>query len=332
MVVETNCVYIIPPNKDMSILHGTLQLLEFLEPRGLRHPIDFFFRSLAEDQGEHAIGIVLSGTGTEGALGLKAVKGEGGLVLVQDPQTAQIRRHAVQRHRHRRRGLRAAARQDACADDRLCQTAAPCAAETGHQAGDGDARSLQKIFILIRARTGHDFSLYKQNTVVRRIERRMAIHPARAICQQYVVYLREQSGGSGSAVPGNAHQGHELFPRSRCVRGPAVQGAAGPAQGPPATARSGSGCPGAPPAKRRIPWPSCSAKWSRSSKRTSRCRSSRRISTAAPSRRPGPASIPRASPWTFLPSALPVFLRRKAALTRSRKRCGKWWSSPSRTS
>ena len=89
MKVRPNCVYIIPPNKDMSILHRVLQLLEPKEIRGFRHPIDFFFRSLAEDQGERAICIVLSGTGTEGTLGLRAVKGEGGLVIVHDPKTVK---------------------------------------------------------------------------------------------------------------------------------------------------------------------------------------------------------------------------------------------------
>jgi two-component system CheB/CheR fusion protein len=71
MRANPNCVYIIPPNKDMAMLKGTLQLLEPVERRGLRHPIDFFFRSLAEDQGERAVCIVLSGTGTEGASGLR---------------------------------------------------------------------------------------------------------------------------------------------------------------------------------------------------------------------------------------------------------------------
>lgn len=89
MKVKPGTVYIIPPNKDMSILHGTLQLLEPVISQGIRHPIDFFFRSLAEDQREKAVCIVLSGTGTEGTLGLKAVKGEGGLVLVQDAKTAK---------------------------------------------------------------------------------------------------------------------------------------------------------------------------------------------------------------------------------------------------
>ena len=74
MKVLPNCAYVIPPNKDMSILHSTLQLLEPLEPRGLRLPIDFFFRHLAEDQEERAVGIVLSGMGTDGTLGIKAIK------------------------------------------------------------------------------------------------------------------------------------------------------------------------------------------------------------------------------------------------------------------
>ena len=69
--------YIIPPNRDMACLEGNLQLLEPSAPRGLRLPIDFFFRSLAQDQHERAICIVLSGTGSDGTLGLRAVKGEG---------------------------------------------------------------------------------------------------------------------------------------------------------------------------------------------------------------------------------------------------------------
>ena len=89
MKVEPNNIYIIQPDKDLAILQGKLQLLEPAERRGLRHPIDFFFRSLAQDQTYNAISIILSGTGTEGTLGLKEIKGEGGLVIVQDPKTAK---------------------------------------------------------------------------------------------------------------------------------------------------------------------------------------------------------------------------------------------------
>src|ERR1700737_3322536 len=71
MKVKPNYVYVIPPNKDLSILHGVLYLLDTVAPRGLHLPIDFFFRVLAEDQGERAIGVILSGMGTDGTLGLR---------------------------------------------------------------------------------------------------------------------------------------------------------------------------------------------------------------------------------------------------------------------
>jgi hypothetical protein len=82
--VQPDRVYVIPPNRDLSLLHGTLHLL------ALRLPIDLFFRSLAEDQRERSIGVVRSGMGGDGTLGLKAIKGHGGLALVQDPTTAKF--------------------------------------------------------------------------------------------------------------------------------------------------------------------------------------------------------------------------------------------------
>jgi two-component system CheB/CheR fusion protein len=85
----------------MAFLNGTLQLLEPSEPRGRRLPIDFFFRSLAQDQHQLAIGIVLSGTGSDGTLGVRAIKGEAGMVMAQSPEFHRVRRHAAQRHRHR---------------------------------------------------------------------------------------------------------------------------------------------------------------------------------------------------------------------------------------
>lgn len=90
MVVQPNCAYIIPPARDMAFLNGTLQLLEPSMPRGLRLPIDFFFRSLAQDQRERAIGIVLSGTGSDGTLGVHAIKGEGGMVMVRSPSSTEF--------------------------------------------------------------------------------------------------------------------------------------------------------------------------------------------------------------------------------------------------
>ena len=89
MAVQPNCAYIIPPNRDMAFLNGTLQLLEPAAPRGQRLPIDFFFRSLAQDQHERAICIVLSGTGSDGTLGVRAIKGEGGMVMAQNPESTE---------------------------------------------------------------------------------------------------------------------------------------------------------------------------------------------------------------------------------------------------
>src|SRR5271155_4588693 len=89
MPVRPNCAYIIPPNRDMAFLDGTLQLLEPVAPRGHRLPIDFFFRSLAQDQRERAICIVLSGTGSDGTLGVRAVKGEGGMAMAQNPKSTE---------------------------------------------------------------------------------------------------------------------------------------------------------------------------------------------------------------------------------------------------
>jgi hypothetical protein len=89
MAVKPNCAYIIPPNRDMALVNGALQLLESTLARGIRLPIDFFFRSLAQDHRERAICIVLSGSGSDGALGVRAVKGEGGMVMAQTPQSTE---------------------------------------------------------------------------------------------------------------------------------------------------------------------------------------------------------------------------------------------------
>ncbi|MFT5805121.1 MAG: two-component system CheB/CheR fusion protein, partial [Candidatus Paceibacteria bacterium] len=89
MKVEPNCVYVIPPNKDLSILHGDLFLLDPTAPRGLRLPIDFFLRSLAADQRERAVGVILSGMGSDGTLGMRAIKENAGVTLVQLPESAK---------------------------------------------------------------------------------------------------------------------------------------------------------------------------------------------------------------------------------------------------
>ena len=90
MEVRPNSVYVIPPNKSLALLNGKLNLFDPVESRGLRLPVDIFFRSLADDRQEKSIGIILSGMGSDGSLGLKAIKEKNGLVLVQEPSSAKF--------------------------------------------------------------------------------------------------------------------------------------------------------------------------------------------------------------------------------------------------
>ena len=189
--VEADRVYVIPPNKDMSILHGVLHLLEPVSPRGLRLPIDFFLRSLAQDQQEHSIGVILSGMGSDGTLGLRAIKEKAGVVLVQDPATAKfdgMPRSAVDS------GLAdIVAPVDELPGKILAYLKRTPLAHTPELALEDKTRSaLEKAIILLRTQTGHDFSFYKKNTFYRRIERRMGIHQIDKIAA-YIRYLQENS-------------------------------------------------------------------------------------------------------------------------------------------
>ena len=188
MAVAPGCVHVIPPNKDLSLLHGRLLLLEPVAPRGLRLPIDFFLRSLAEDRQEQAIGIVLSGMGSDGVFGLRAIKEKGGLTLVQDPASAQADSMP-------RCAIEAAVADIVATPEHLPQRLADY---LRHPAGrlqlpptvHADVLSaLDQIIILLRDRSGNDFSLYKTNTLYRRIERRMAVHQL-ATMKDYVRHLR----------------------------------------------------------------------------------------------------------------------------------------------
>ncbi len=191
MKVEPNRVYIIPPNRDMAILHRTLHLYEPVVSKGIRHPIDFFFRSLADDMKEKAICIILSGTGTEGTLGLKAIKGEGGMVMVQNIESAAYD------------GMPRSAIATGLVDYTLSPEKMPeqlvryvnqfyvrKIAKPEIIVTEQITNYLKKIIILIRTQTGIDFSQYKQSTLIRRIERRMSIHQIENI-SDYVRYLQE---------------------------------------------------------------------------------------------------------------------------------------------
>ena len=191
MKVKPNCVYVIPPNKDLSILHGSLFLLDPVVARGLRLPIDFFFRSLADDQHERAVGVILSGMGSDGTIGLRAIKENAGLSLVQSPESAKfdsMPRSAINA------GL---ADIVALAEELPEQIMAFLEHSPRGITSEFESRlelksksALEQIVILLRERTGNDFSLYKKNTIYRRIERRMGLHQLKTIAL-YTRYLRE---------------------------------------------------------------------------------------------------------------------------------------------
>src|SRR5450755_146026 len=189
--VQPDCVYVIPPNKDMSILHGVLHLLEPVAPRGLRLPIDFFLRSLAQDQQERSVGVILSGMGSDGTLGLRAIKEKAGVVLVQEPTTAKfdsMPRSAIDA------GLAdIVARAEELPGKILAYLQrTPLIARREEVLEDKAQSALEKVVILLRAHTGNDFSFYKRNTLYRRIERRMGIHQIKKMTA-YVRYLQENS-------------------------------------------------------------------------------------------------------------------------------------------
>ena len=187
--VQPNCVYVIPPNSDMSVLRGVLHLLVPVELRGLRLPIDFFFRSLAEDQREHSIGIILSGMGSDGTLGFRAIKEKAGIVLVQDPTTAKfdaMPRSVIDA------GLADIVASPEDLPDKLIayRRHLPHLDRAELHLEEKVQSALEKIVILLRAHSGHDFTLYRRSTLYRRVERRMGIHQVGKI-SGYVRYLQE---------------------------------------------------------------------------------------------------------------------------------------------
>ncbi|MDO9550089.1 MAG: chemotaxis protein CheB [Methanoregula sp.] len=191
ITIEANHVYIIPPGKEMAIFHGTINLSVPEQARGLRLPIDAFFRSLAEDQGERAICVILSGSGSDGTLGLRAIHGVGGVSFVQEPTSAKYD------------GMPSSAVQSGLATyvlpvDKIPEqlvTYVRTIADTGVPPlprAPAALSAMRRIMMLLRSKTGNDFSQYKQSTINRRIERRMVVHNLKNL-DAYARYLTENS-------------------------------------------------------------------------------------------------------------------------------------------
>ena len=187
--VEAHHVYVIPPNSDLGIRQGVLRLIP---PKGgdrPQLPIDSFFRSLAEDQGSSAIGIILSGTGTDGTLGLRAIKEAGGISFVQNPFSAKYD------------GMPRSALSSGFAD--FCLTPKEIGEELARIAHQRRARphpqtparvpqmqeQIARLFLLVRSRFENDLTLYKAATVERRIDRRMTLNRIGTL-EEYVRFVQ----------------------------------------------------------------------------------------------------------------------------------------------
>jgi two-component system, chemotaxis family, CheB/CheR fusion protein len=188
MKLLPDCVYVIPPNKNMAVSDGFLQLSPPNEPRGLRLPIDFFFRSLANDLSHLSVGIILSGMGSDGSIGLAAIKEKNGIVMVQEPSTAKFEsmpNHAI---------MSVMADIIAPPDELPAQlTHLLQHMPAGKSFLDSevmDAGAIDEIINLLRFSSGNDFSSYKKNTIFRRIERRMGVHKIEKI-PHYSHYLQQ---------------------------------------------------------------------------------------------------------------------------------------------
>jgi len=191
--VKPNCVYVIPPNKSLSILNGALLLFDPVALHGLRLPVDIFFRSLADDRQDKSIGIILSGMGSDGSRGVKAIKEKHGIVLIQDPETAKFDGMP-------RSSICAIIADIVAPADKLPEKLTNLLKyvqvvklEPELELDKKNEGNLEKIILLLREESGHDFSLYKKNTLLRRIERRKNIHQLERL-SAYVRFCQENPG------------------------------------------------------------------------------------------------------------------------------------------
>ena len=194
MAVEPDVVYVIPPNTLLALFNGKLQLLGPTENMGLRLPIDYFFRSLAANMKDRVVAIILSGTGSDGSLGIKAIKEAGGIVMVQEPATALYN------------GMPLSAITTGLVDFVLPVADIPdklisykrlaVSAKTDEISIQGKLTTeyLHQILLMVRTETGHDFSHYKETTIRRRIERLMAMNQIEHI-SEYVRFLQNNTIG-----------------------------------------------------------------------------------------------------------------------------------------
>lgn len=188
MQVMPNCIYVIPPGFDLTIRRNNLHLQKPKTPRGLRLPINLFFSSLAEDKNQLSVGVILSGMGSDGTLGVRAIKEKGGAVFVEEPSLAKF--DSMPRSVIHSGFFDVVAPAEELPGKIINHLQYPALSFKGVKSAYHDQNAIANILSLISAETGHDFSLYKKNTLYRRIERRMELYQLSSI-QDYAQYLNE---------------------------------------------------------------------------------------------------------------------------------------------
>jgi two-component system, chemotaxis family, CheB/CheR fusion protein len=189
--IQRNHVYVNPPNKQVGIFNRSFQLLD-QDVRGrLNLPIDYFFQSLAEDQRERAIGIILSGTGMDGSQGIKSIKAQGGMTIAQD--TKQAKYDGMPGSAIQTGYIDIVLKAENMAEEIVRYITHPYYHPERKPVNETEHKNhIQKILYLIMKKTGHDFKNYKQNTVRRRIEKRMALHHIEKL-EDYVRFIQKES-------------------------------------------------------------------------------------------------------------------------------------------
>lgn len=192
IAVEANTIYLIPPRKNLSIFHNKIYLDEQRPHKGLNLPIDIFFRSLAADKGKHAIGIILSGTGSDGTLGARAIKECGGMVMVQDEQSAKF--DGMPRSAIATGVVDYILPPGQMAEELIKYTKHPFVRKSQllDSMASKDIDTLSKIILTLRDYNGVDFSYYKENTIIRRLERRVSINQFVTL-EEYLSFLVESN-------------------------------------------------------------------------------------------------------------------------------------------
>jgi len=187
--LEPKRVYVIPPNRQLIVADGYLAVTEFDEPRWQRAPIDIFFRSLAAQKGDD-FAIVLSGAGSDGSLGIKAIKEAGGIILVQDPEEAEYSSMPSSAAATGLADFVLPVREIAARLPEIIRSRRRIRPEA---LTDADREAMQRILSHLRVRTGHDFSNYKKTTIGRRIARRMQVQRAATMADYFAVLRDSQA-------------------------------------------------------------------------------------------------------------------------------------------